>query len=119
MKAKLKIQNARKVLAQFSKEAKKGDSGNVIVGYTAEYAMPVHEMENANFKRPGATSKFLEGPFRKGKDKWVAIAVTAYNGGATLQQGLFISGLALQRDSQKVCPVDTGHLRASAFTRKE
>jgi hypothetical protein len=36
-----------------------------------------------------------------------------------LERGLVKCGLLLQRTSQKIVPVDTGNLRASAFTRKE
>lgn len=36
----------------------------------------------------------------------------------SLEDGLFLAGLALQAESQRRCPVDTGALRASAGTRK-
>jgi len=36
-----------------------------------------------------------------------------------LEIGLVKAGLLLQRASQQIVPVDTGALRASAFTRKE
>jgi hypothetical protein len=32
---------------------------------------------------------------------------------------LLLGGLFLQRESMKLCPVEFGNLRASAFTRKE
>lgn len=38
---------------------------------------------------------------------------------AGMERGLMKAGLALQRMSQKVVPVDTGALKASAATRKE
>lgn len=38
---------------------------------------------------------------------------------AGVQRGLKKAGLALQRESQRVVPVDTGNLKASAFTRAE
>lgn len=34
-------------------------------------------------------------------------------------RGMIKAGLHLQRESQKIVPVDTGVLRASAFTRRE
>ena len=36
-----------------------------------------------------------------------------------LEKGLVLAGLFLQRESQMIVPVDTGTLRASAFTRKQ
>ena len=35
----------------------------------------------------------------------------------SLEKGLVLAGLRLQRDSQKLVPVDTGNLKGSAFTR--
>jgi len=35
-----------------------------------------------------------------------------------LEDGLHLAGLTLQAEAQRLCPVDTGALRASAFTRK-
>ncbi len=34
-----------------------------------------------------------------------------------MSQGLLVAGLRLQREAMQLCPVDTGALRASAFTR--
>lgn len=39
--------------------------------------------------------------------------------GAGLQRGLKKAGLRLQRESQRIVPVDTGELKGSAFTREE
>lgn len=39
--------------------------------------------------------------------------------GAAVRANLFRAGLFLQRESQKIVPVDTGALRASAVTRAE
>lgn len=36
----------------------------------------------------------------------------------SISRGLVKGGLFLQRESQKIVPVDTGNLRSSAFTRK-
>lgn len=36
-----------------------------------------------------------------------------------VERGVVKAGLALQRASQKVVPVDTGNLKGSAFTKKE
>jgi len=39
--------------------------------------------------------------------------------GKELERGLKKAGLNLQRDSQKIVPIDTSNLKNSAFTRKE
>lgn len=36
-----------------------------------------------------------------------------------VSRGLRLAGLHLQRESQKIVPIDTGNLRSSAFTRRE
>lgn len=48
----------------------------VRVGYTAEYAIYVHENLNARHK-PGKIAKFLEKPARENKDKIKAIILKA------------------------------------------
>lgn len=42
-------------------------------GFTANYAVYVHEMMGANFKRPGAGPKFFQSALRRNKEKILAI----------------------------------------------
>lgn len=42
---------------------------NIIFGFTAPYAMPVHEMVGATFKRPGSGAKFLEASLKRNTKK--------------------------------------------------
>ncbi len=109
-----------------------------VVGYTAYYAIWVHE--NIELHPPGmilagverwhgkgaywdpqgrAQPKFLEGPFRRNKEIYARIVTGALRSGKTMAQALLLAGLQLQRDSMLLCPVDTGNLKASAFTRLE
>ena len=87
----------------------------VIVGYTAAYAVYVHEDMNASHPR-GGQAKFLEQPARELSKALGAVVVNIVKKGGTLLQGLYAAGLRLQAESQKLVPVDTGTLRASAFT---
>lgn len=64
-----------------------------------------------------AGPKFLEGPAREKRDEIWAIILTGLRNGLTLAQALLRAGLFLQREAQQRVPVDTGHLKASAFTR--
>lgn len=128
--------------ANFRRLAKKHKSGDVEVGYTASYAVQVHEAERGK-KNPPRTDaqrkamfakmreneerghvpwaagqpKFLEQPFREMSGELVSITGKAIRAGAPLQKALLVAGLRLQGASQKLVPVDLGNLKGSAFTR--
>lgn len=147
------IENLRKVVETLRrKAAAKSKEGNVsvVVGYTASYALQVHEnvemkwrglprsrevrlhksrkfvtfghsalARSGLFWGPSGQAKFLEGPARRFADRIGQIVRQGLQKEITLAQALLRGGLFLQRESQKVVPVDTGNLRASAFTRLE
>ena len=138
----MEVKNLDKVLRALEKlerESKRKNNGNVIVGYNASYALYVHEMvekhrgEPRTGKHPDGTrkkgnlwdppnrgqAKFLEQPARTMQREIAGIIAKAAANGAELIKALLIAGLRLQRESQKLCPVDTGNLKASAFTEKE
>ena len=95
---------------------------DVLVGYTAEYAVFVHENLEASHKVGQA--KFLEEPARKLIPE-LALEIRKIMSeekdptklGLTIQRALLVAGLRLQRESQELVPVDTGNLKASAFTK--
>jgi hypothetical protein len=74
-------------------------------------------MGKAKPRGPDQQAKFLEKPAREKSRPIAGIVRTAWQQGRTLVQGLLLGGLFLQRESQKIVPVDTGNLKASAFTR--
>lgn len=108
---------------------------SVIVGFTANYALHVHEnMEMAGAglpRRSGhgfywdpqgiAGPKFLEGPARElsNSGELSRILTSVVRSGKSVMQGLLVCGLRIQREAQQRVPVDTGNLKASAFTRIE
>lgn len=98
-------------------ESIKGDDGVVVVGYTAAYAIHVHENLQA-YHRVGQ-AKFLEQPARELGPEMAGDVRRIMKQGKTLTTALLVAGLRLQRESQKLVPIDTGALRASAFTRVE
>lgn len=115
-----KIQGAEKLVARLrdmAAKARRDSKVSVSVGYTASYATRVHEDLQA-FHSNGQ-AKFLEQPARQLTDDGTlgGIVAKAMLRGATLAQGLVLAGLRLQRESQLLVPVDTGALKASAFTR--
>lgn len=87
----------------------------VVVGFTAAYSIWVHE--NLEAHHPVGQAKFLEQPARTHAREIGRIVREAYRRGATFAQALLLGGLRLQREAQLLTPVDTGALRASAFTR--
>jgi len=90
----------------------------VAVGYTAAYALYVHEDLEAKHSE-GQQAKFLEQPARNHeKDIGNTVAKVTKSTGS-LEQGLLAGGMLLQRLSQQIVPVDTGNLKGSAFTEKE
>ena len=112
------VTNLNKVRAVLKKKGQKYEGKPVvIVGFTQNYAIHVHE--NLASHHPVGQAKYLEQPARELQGELGKVAsVTVANGG-TLEQGLINAGLRLQREAQKLVPIDTGALKASAFTAKE
>jgi len=111
------LQRVVEALRARAAKSKAGDQASVVVGYTAAYAVYVHE--NLTAHHPQGRAKFLEEPARLMRDELGQIVATALRDGRTVGQALLLAGLRLQRESMLLCPVDTGNLRASAFTRLE
>jgi len=114
-----KIKNVDRLLAKLRAKAAAAhkDFGvSVSVGYTQSYAIYVHENLEAQHKE-GKQAKFLTGPMKNHKKEIADIISKALQSKKTFAQSLLLGGLLLQRESQKVVPVDTGALKNSAFTR--
>lgn len=107
---------------------------SVKIGYEASYALWVHENIEEKWKglprkhphkgrywdpQGRGRSKFLEYPARVFGSKIGSIIGQAAKNGATLLQSMLLGGMFLQRESQRIVPVDTGNLKASAFTKAE
>jgi hypothetical protein len=120
----------RKLQARAAQAVKDSDV-EVVVGYTAAYALYVHEdveMKLAGKSRPSGRgvywgpsgqAKFLEQPAREKRDRIAEIVRTAFRQKKTVAQSLLLGGYFLQRESQKLVPVEFGVLKNSAFTRLE
>lgn len=105
------------VLKRLHVEAERGNT-SVIVGYTQNYALYVHENLEARHA-PGKQAKYLEGPARRLAGTLGGMIRTAYRKTKNLSMGLLAAGLRLQRESQEIVPIDTSALKASAFTAFE
>ena len=90
---------------------------SVVVGYTQNYAIYVHE--NLEAHHEVGQAKFLEQPAREIAEQLGTMIASDLKSGLTISQSLLRAGLRLQRESQQLVPVDTGALKASAFTRLE
>lgn len=117
----MRIEGLTKLVEQLRAKAaasRKDDDASVSVGYTQQYALFVHEDLTAKHKE-GTQAKYLEQPARQmSSDGTMSdIFLRARRAGRTTAEALLLCGLAVQRESQILCPVDTGALRASAFTR--
>ncbi len=144
----LHVRGAKKVedkLAWLQKQSRRHNNVGVIVGYTANYALWVHEAPGTHLgkmtlrgakkgSKKGtykghiwdpqnrAQPKFLEQPFREHHDKMIDAIFTVTKAlgiakGNGLDKGLMVAGLFLQRESQQLVPVMDGNLKSSAFTR--
>jgi hypothetical protein len=130
------VQNVDKVIAALKQRAAEAakDSGSVVCGFGANYALAVHEkvgMTLRGQKRPKplpgvywgphGQAKFLEGPARSlaNSGEFARIVQGAVKAGKSLMDGLLLCGLRLLRESQMVVPVVSGNLRASGFVRRE
>lgn len=89
----------------------------VIVGYTANYTIFVHEDMEAH--HTVGQAKFLEEPARRLSKQLGKQIAEDVKQGRTMEQALLRAGLRLQRASQEIVPVEWGNLRGSAFTRLE
>jgi hypothetical protein len=105
------------LLAQLTGLQGKYRGRSALVGYTQAYAIYVHE--NMEAKHPVGQAKFLETPLRENQADLRHTIDDALRLGVPLERALLMAGLQLQAFSQRLCPVDTGALRASAFTRLE
>ncbi len=115
------------------------DQPSAIVGYTASYALFVHESGSekltpvagadrkrgrdvkGRFTKGPKQSKYLEQPARElaNSGELARIVRKAAKRRVKLGKALVLAGLRIQQDSQEIVPIETGNLKGSAFTREE
>lgn len=116
MIAKVKVEGVEQLQQRIDLLLKKwgGKKPEVTVGYTASYAIFVHE--NLEARHTVGQAKYLEQPFRQIEPTISRRLIENMLRGMELGQALYVVGLLLQRESQLLVPVDTGNLKGSAFT---
>lgn len=112
----IRINGARELMAQF--QAKLGEVtrtgfSRVAVGYSAPYAIYVHE--NLQAYHPIGQAKFLEEPARRLASAMGDKIVESLRRGLTVEQALQAAGSLLLQESRSLVPVDTGRLYRSGF----
>jgi hypothetical protein len=104
-------------LRALANRSMKQDTGAVVVGYTQHYAVYVHEIPMRH--KEGKVWKYLEDPFRRLAPEILGIVEKVYWATGSVLKGLLVAALRIQRESMKIVPIDTGALRASAYTSTE
>lgn len=112
----LGIDRCIKALEKLHQEVEKRVS--VVVGYTAAYAVYVHEDMEAKHAE-GKQAKYLSTPLARLRKEMEKNIREDLKKRKSLAAALLKQGLRLQRESQKIVPVDTANLKNSAFTRLE
>ena len=111
------IQGIEELEKNLKNLAKATQSEDVIVGYSADYAVYVHET-NKNYNN-NKQWKYLETPARRLRSLLLVYIIQTYKRTKDFQKSLIAAGMKLQAASMDIVPVDTGALKASAFTSVE
>lgn len=101
-------------LRKLETDSRRQDDGMVYVGFTQNYAVYVHENKEA--RHAVGQAKFLSEPARTMANELFRIVKSVKKSTGSVRKGLLVAGLRLQREAQLKTPVDTGALKASAFT---
>lgn len=108
------ISNVKSKLRKLTRQYGKVEP--VVVGFTQSYAVFVHEIPARHIT---GNDQFLLGPAKRMHGQMAKIVETVTANTFSLQHGLSAAGLELQKAAQNEVPVETGALKASAFTAKE
>lgn len=113
--ALIKVDRSRVIATLVAARKKHEDAPDVVVGYSAPYAVFVHE--NLEAHHPNGKAKFLSDPARRLSVAIAEKVAHAIRRGLDWSEAQLIGGYFLLRASQRECPVRTGFLRASGFVR--
>lgn len=111
MSIQIKSQKFKNTLANRSKRIRGKVSYRI--GFTAKYALIVHENKQARFKKGQA--KFLESAVRFFAPKVNGMIARSLRAEKTLKEAIDAVAKAILEEAKKRCPVDTGYLRLSGY----
>lgn len=116
----LKVEGVPKLIARLrARSSYYGSKPQVaaVVGYSAPYALMVHE--RLDVQHNNGQAKFLEQPALMYRDMLAMQIERDLRQGKEMQQAVLGAAETLKLLSQDLVPVDTGTLRDSAFARVE
>lgn len=115
MATDIKMTGVGPIRLQYKRRGSAARSWRATVGYSAPYALFVHENLECNHPN-GGQAKFIEQPLRAKRAEMGAIVrkVMRRKDG-TLKEAVLQSAQFLLAESQKLVPVDTGFLKASGY----
>lgn len=108
------VKELKRKLTRLTKQY--GKVEDVVVGFTQNYALYVHEIPANHIV---GNDQYLLGPARRMHKELGQVVEDVTANTFSLQHGLLAAGYRLQRAAQDEVPVETGALKASAFTAKE
>lgn len=113
-----RIEGVRELNTKIGAEIAKHVATNkaVSVSFSQHYAIYVHEDLAAN--HTNGEAKFLENAILRNEDA-ISNKLIENTRKVNIGVGLYTAGLLIQREAQKLTPVDTGALKASAQTQYE
>lgn len=118
MPIKVTTRGSTEVKAMLTRHANKARASTkkvVVVRYGAAYAVYVHEDMQAHHPN-GGQAKYLEVPTNQLAGKAGQMIAKLVRAGVPVEQAMLQAGQMIQAASQKLVPVLTGNLRASAET---
>lgn len=114
MAAGVQVTGTANVLQKIKGRSLKGKkTGELFVGYSAPYAVYVHE--DLTKKHSNGQAKFLEQASRVNRNQMIQILDSNLKNKESLVTALTRVGKFLLAESKKLVPVDTGKLRDSGF----
>lgn len=115
MKVGVKVEGVERVVLAIRNLLEKHKSTRLVVGYSAPYAVYVHE--NMRARHTTGKAKFLEDPARQLSAEVAQIVRDLVGRGVALAEAMTRAGQRLLQVSQAQTPVLTGFLRRSGFAR--
>ncbi len=117
VKAKAQLLGQQSLFAKIKHRLKKYAGKSAIVGYSASYAVKVHN--DLQSYHANGQALYLSEPAKMKRKQIAALVEKKLKAGANIEQALLVGAMYLQGESQLLVPVKTGYLRASAFSRLE
>lgn len=112
-----KVNGVKKVTETFQRVSEQYQGAKYVIGFTAPYAVYVHE--NLNARHTNGEAKFLENATRLYAKAAAAMIANMLKNGKTVSQAVMAGGLVILGQAQKRCPVLTGRLKRSGFVKVE